>query len=320
MGTMKLAPTITAASFALLAANTSAQSFPLSAPATSTPQRGGTFYEPPTDVDRLYLPEGPDRPAPRGENGNWLTLRLAFEQPLRRSDTPTDSSPVQGPRASAPTLQASMRARPAANSPWFAQATFLRYLRSERQAPWNPDFTYSFGYQSFAPGTWSLVYANYTGTRLHPNRTAGESRWNFSQGEWSIAHRFALPANVRDVMLVGDGDDATCALQGHWMRRYSVATGGDLQGNKKFASLGCRYTRPEGWFTHVTAFAYPQRGQQQPWDPDFTYGFGWSLPGTDGLTIQYNNYSGNRLPGRPHGPGEGLLRSGSVMLEWIVQW
>ena len=320
MGTMKLAPTITAASFALLVANASAQSFPPSAPATATPQRGGTFYEPPTDVDRLYLPEGPDRPAPRGENGNWLTLRLAFEQPLRRSDTPTDGSGVQGPRASSPTLQADVRARPAANSPWFAQATFLRYLVSERQATWNPDFTYSFGYQSFAPGTWSLVYANSTGTRLHPNRAAGESRWNFSQGEWSVAHRFALPASVRDAMLVGDGDDATCVVQGHLTRRYTEATGGALQGNKKSASLGCRYTRPEGWFTHFTAFAYPERGQQQPWDPDFTYGFGWSPPGTGGLTIQYNNYSGNRFPGRPHGIGEGSLRSGSGMLGWVVAW
>ena len=67
MGTMKLAPTITAASFALLVGNASAQSFPLSAPATATPQRGGTFYEPPTDVDRLYLPEGPDGRAPGGK-------------------------------------------------------------------------------------------------------------------------------------------------------------------------------------------------------------------------------------------------------------
>jgi hypothetical protein len=101
-----------------------------------------------------------------------------------------------------------------------------------------------------------------------------------------------------------------------FVRFEGVATGRD----KTALSLACRYTRPQGWYAEAAVFAYPQHGQQQPWDPDFTYGFGYAdwRPGT--LSVKYNNYSGNRFPGRTRGTGEGTFRSGSISVSWSVPW
>jgi hypothetical protein len=195
----------------------------------------------------------------------------------------------------------------------------LRYLRDDRQQPWHPDFSYACGYDDRHPGTWSLFYANYTGTRLHPDGAAGEHRFNFPEGQWTLAYRYALPAALEPTLLVGDDDRADCSANVHLLPRFARLEGGSGK-RKTSLSLGCRYTRPEGWYLEAAVFAYPQRGQQQPWDPDYTYGFGYADAGPGTLTVKYNNYSGNRFPGRERGPGEGSFRSGSVSISWSTQW
>ncbi len=203
---------------------------------------------------------------------------------------------------------------------WFAQLTLFRYLQPDRQQPWHPDFSYAFGYDAGRPGTWSLVYANYTGTRFEPDRAAGEHRFNFPEGQWTLSRRFALPAALEPALLVGDGDQASCSANAHLMPRFVDAASGGLGRYKKALSLGCRYSRASGWYAEAAVFAYPQGRQQQPWDPDFTYAFGYAPAGPGRVSLRYNNYSGNRFPGRVRGPGEGSFRSGSIMAAWSTPW
>lgn len=301
----------------LLAAAAQAQDPP---PSVLREQRGGLFVEPPARVDPAYLPAGPDTPAGTGGAQPALTLQLSMEMPLRSGGSASLGRGVQGSTAASPSLQAALRWRPVADSHWFVQATFFRYLRGDRRQPWHPDFSYAFGYEDWRPDTWSLVYANYTGTRFSPD--AGEGRFNFPQGQWTLTRRFALPQGLEPWLLAGDGDGATCSGNLHYTPRYVEFTAGETRSGKTALSLGCRYQRASGWFAHGALFAWPQGGQQQPWDPDFTYGFGYAAamagPGT--LELRYDNYSGNRLPGRTRGAGEGTLRSGSITLAWTLAW
>lgn len=289
-------------------------------PVVSTQQRGGTYVEPPAHVDPVYTPPGPDGRPTQPEERAPLELQLALELPLRGGDAPSVGSGTQGARSASPTLQALVRWHPVPRSYWFAQATFYGYLQGDRQQAWNPDFSYAFGYDDWHPDTWHFVYANYTGTRFRPDAAAGESRFNFPEGQWTLGYKFALPRPLQPWLLVGDGDRATCSANGHLMPRYVDYDTGATRSGKTSLSLACRYERPEGWFAHLALYTYPDRSQQQPWDPDFTYGFGYAdwRPGT--LSVRYNNYSGNRYPGRARGPGEGTFRSGSVTVSWIVPW
>ncbi|WP_427913079.1 hypothetical protein ACPWT1_21060 [Ramlibacter sp. MMS24-I3-19] len=286
-------------------------------PSPPQQQRGGTYVEPPAQVDPLYVPLGPDRPAAPPSPDSVLTLRLSLEAPLRNGQAA--GAGTQGPRAGSTTVQAQLRWRPLEDRAWFVQGTAFRYLEPSRQRSWDPDFTYGFGHDDGREGHWAFAYANYTGTRRHPDVAQGEQRWNFPQGQWTAAYRFGLPEALRPWLLVGDGDAASCHADGNLVPRYTRLAG-DVGSDKVSFALGCRYTRPGGWFAQATAFAWPEPRKQQPWDPDFTYGFGWTDPGSSGLTLQYANYSGNRWPGRARAPGEGQFRSGSISVGWGASW
>ncbi|TFY96705.1 hypothetical protein [Ramlibacter humi] len=278
-------------------------------PPEAATQRGGTYIEPPARVDPAFVPDGPNQ---RAASGSLLQLRLTLDIPLRTGTRAGNGT--QGGFGGSPTLQAWLRWQPLEDRRWFAQLGLFKYLRAGREQPWNPDFAYSFGFEDARPGGWAFIYANWTGTRFSPG--VGEHRFNFPQGELTARYHFELPQALQPALLVGDGDSALCQAETNLVPRYTQASGGTGSG-KVSLGLGCRYTRPEGWFAHATAFAWPNASRQQPWDPDFVYGVGWAQ---GPWTVQYANYSGNRWPGRKRATGEGRLDSGSLSITWAAAW
>jgi hypothetical protein len=65
---------------------------------------------------------------------------------------------------------------------------------------------------------------------------------------------------------------------------------------------------------------YPKKEQQQPWNPDFTYGFGYFDWHPGQLSIQYNNYSGNRFSSSEQAKGTGKFNNGSISIAWSKSW
>jgi hypothetical protein len=217
-------------------------------------------------------------------------------------------------QAGTPTLDLTLRYQPLGY--WFATTTLHRYLDRGDQAPWNPDFTYGFGYDDWHPYTLNLTYGNYTNNRFTPSGKDNEQFTRFSQGTWQLGWKFPVPRVLAEHMLVDLDQNINCLVAANVTPSYY-----DLQANqnrdwKNTASFGCSYPIWGGWYANFTLFAYEQDAKQQPWDPDFTYGFGYFdwHPGT--LTVQYNNYSGNRFPWRHEGQSEGGFTDGQVMVAW----
>jgi len=278
--------------------------------------------EPPDNVDPRFLIGSPNAKPPKIAEQlaplHGLSLRLSADYPLSSRNAIPTGSRAQGSPAVSPTWQLGLRYSPH-QSYWFGQMTFIRYVNADRQQRWNPDFTYSFGYDDWHPGTFSAVYSNYTGNRFFPDPASNEKRSAFNQGQWSLGYKFSLPEELKPIFLVGDDDQLGCSGNVNLTPRYSDLRSRSVKPYKKSLALGCRYTRPSGWYANVTLLAYPDRSQQQPWDPDFTYGFGYFdwRPGT--ISVQYNNYSGNRLPGH-NVPGDGRFRKGSISMSWSTAW
>jgi len=240
---------------------------------------------------------------------------VAFAYPLKTSALAAQSgSGTEGDREShSAVTTATLIYHPLGS--WLASVTAYSYRRPELQAPWNPDFTYVFGYDDWHPYTVSLTYSNYGGNRWHPDAAKGERRTRFREGSWSLGWKFQLTPRV-ERFFVNPGGSLGCAANANLTPDYTDLAAGGRRHDKTSLSLGCKYTPYGWWYVNVKANYYPHPAQQQPWDPDFTYGFGYFdwHPGT--VSVQYNNYSGNRFPGRARGAGTGRFQDGSLTVSW----
>jgi hypothetical protein len=93
----------------------------------------------------------------------------AFDYPLKSTSRQTGAGAEgHGERgADGATVSVSPKYHPL--SYWLFSTTLCKYLDENQQASWNPDFTYSFGYDDWHPYILSLVYANYGGNRVRPD-------------------------------------------------------------------------------------------------------------------------------------------------------
>ncbi|SNS33687.1 hypothetical protein SAMN06265795_102272 [Noviherbaspirillum humi] len=248
-----------------------------------------------------------------------LSVSVGLDYPLQSNVSAQSGLQSQGANTlTSPTAVVNLRYNPL--SYWFFNFTARRYFLPDRQQPWNPDFTYAFGYDDWHPYTLSLIYGNYGGNRFSPDYGRGEARTRFNQGTLSYAFKFPMPKLLEPLFLIDEKDQVNCSVGANVTPRYTDLKTLSLKAYKKSLALGCRYTTPENWYANITLFYFPNREQQQPWDPDFTYGFGYFdwHPGT--ISVQYNNYSGNRFPGRETAPGQGGFRNGSISITWSIPW
>ncbi|MBW1972527.1 MAG: hypothetical protein JRI44_06800 [Deltaproteobacteria bacterium] len=203
---------------------------------------------------------------------------------------------------------------------WFINTTFYKYLSPEYQAPWDPDFSYTFGYDDWHPFTLSLIYSNYGGNRLKPKKSKGERLTRFEEGTFSLGWKFILPKKIENLFVVHKTGALGGKISFNLTPRYMDLASLDKKRWKQSISLSIRYNIYKWWYANITFYYYPNHKQQQPWDPDFTYGFGYFDWHPYTISIQYNNYSGNRFPWRKRGHKTGMFKNGSISIFWSWAW
>lgn len=196
---------------------------------------------------------------------------------------------------------------------WFGRITIFDELISDSREANDSDFVYSFGYDYYKPGTFSLTYSNYGENRFDPDEGQKVSR--LRQG--SI--RFAYKLELKDRVLAPRFTETTRMLRCQpgitTTPTYLDEESDELRNFRTSLSFGCRYPIWRSFYVGATAILYPQPDQQQAWDPDYTYGFGWASYRPGGLVVEYNNYSGNRWPWREAESGGGFF-DGSVTVSY----
>ncbi len=195
---------------------------------------------------------------------------------------------------------------------WFANVTMRGPISDFDK--YTADFRYSFGYDDWHPNTFSLVYSNYGDNRIFPS---GNNRFTyFEQGAFTFAYKFSLPKNIEQHVLINDGDALTCQIGYSWVPRYYSLDDNGIKSNKQVALGGCGYTFKQHFFIRATAFWYPKSEQQQPWNGDYSYSFGYAGYTPGSFSLQYSNYSGTRFPGRSSANAK--FREGTVSLIWFL--
>ena len=224
----------------------------------------------------------------------------------QRLTIPNGSDTAQQKKKINQLLNLSMQYSP--YSYWFANIT-LRAPISDT-SKYTTNFRYSFGYDDWHANTFSLVYSNYGDNYLFPS--GSKRRTYFEQGGVTFAYKFTLPKAIEPHLLINKGDSIVCQVGYTWVPRYYSLADNDLKSNKNVFLGGCGYTFKQYYFVRATAFWFPDKAQQQPWNGDFSYSFGYAgyKPGT--FSLQYANYSGTRFG------GNAKFREGTVSLIWYL--
>ena len=248
----------------------------------------------------------------RGADG--LSGDLGVQLPLRGHQRVQPGRGSQGEAGGPAALAATVQYSP--TSFWFGAVTFYRYGDVDQQRPWDPTFAYRLGYDDWHPGTVSLVYANYGGNRLLPDTDAGEKVTRLAQGTLQLQYKVPLPAGLQQRLVPHPSGSLHLRVGYELTPRYRDADRDADRSLKHALTLTARL-QPYGlWFAEVGLRAHPVADQQQPWDPDFVYGFGLADWHPGSFSVQYYNYSGNRYPGRDRAANTGRFRDGTVSVSW----
>ncbi|HXH39610.1 MAG TPA: hypothetical protein VNN08_13345 [Thermoanaerobaculia bacterium] len=190
---------------------------------------------------------------------------------------------------------------------WYGRVTFTGYTHPNQKQPWNPDFTYGFGYSDWHPGSVSVTYENYGGNRLRPSGGAPMTRFQ----EGTVSANYKLP-EAKVAALKAFHLSTSVQLT---PRYFDLASLED-HSSKSSMSVDLHWTIYGNWYAGTKFSYYPVHGQQQPWDPDFTYCFGYSdwHPGT--WSLEYTNFAPNRLPSHAPVAHPGTFRDGSLVLSY----
>ena len=254
----------------------------------------------------------------RAQSDRGFSATFGIDVPLTAASKPNGDATQGEQSTSTPRVSLTLFYSPP-QTHLFGRLGFYRYFDEEKKASWNPDFTYSFGYDDWHPGTFSLTYANYGGNRIKPDRSQGESVTHVEEGTITVAYKIPIPISFEAFFVPHPDNRLSAAVAAHLTPRYQQASSTERGDWKKSLSANFRYRFYRWWYAEASAHYYPEQGQQQPWDPDYTYGFGffdWH-PGT--VSIRYSNFAANRFPGHDSSTGTSW-RDGGLTIAWSHAW
>lgn len=240
---------------------------------------------------------------------------IGFTYPLSDAASVADNGNAsQGAALSSAVISLSLSYTPISH--WFVHISTMRYLFPDLQRPWNPDFTYSFGYNDWHPYTFSFVYSNYGGNRFIPNVSQGEAVTHFLEGNFSLGWKFPSAKIIEQLCVVHPSGGIGHHININTHPQYRIQGSKEIGNWKTSASFSTKYTIYEQIYLNFTVFWYPISGQQQPWDPDFTYGIGFFDWHPYTFSLQYNNHIGGRFPWNPTTLKSRGLFDGTLSLSW----
>jgi hypothetical protein len=176
-------------------------------------------------------------------------------------------------------------------------ATLYKDFNPRAVQHWISDYTYSVGRYNWRPGKFNYGYENYQPNKYTDGlKTFGE---RFLEGYYFLSYNHyprALNAWIRM--------DSTTSLRLIYFTRYSIMyrdreeqLHGGIFGGKSTLGAAMRFTLFWNIYAEGAVYYYPEETlKKQPWDPDFSYGFGYFDWRAFRISLTYGNWAVNRFP------------------------
>jgi hypothetical protein len=178
-----------------------------------------------------------------------------------------------------------------------ANATFYADFNKKAAARWVSDFTYSVGRYHWRPNKLNFGYENYQNNKYTDN--ADQLFEKMMEGYFFLSYNMAMP----DVIARAIRIDSTSSFRFSPLVRYATRYRDEFERvhyeGKPTAGVTARWTM--FWNIYIEGGAYyyftPQY-RQLPWDPDYSYGFGYFDYRAFRVSLTYGNWAVNRWPGK----------------------
>lgn len=161
---------------------------------------------------------------------------------------------------------------------------------------WISDYNYSIGRYNWREHKFNFGYENYINNKYSdPWKIVGRK---FLEGYYFISYNH-LPKGLNYTLRI----DSTSSLRFIYFSRYAIkyrdereVTHGGLFSGKPTVGVAFRYTLLWNIYFETAAYYYFLEEKQQPWDPDYSYGFGYFDWRSFRLSVTYGNWAINRFP------------------------
>jgi hypothetical protein len=199
--------------------------------------------------------------------------------------------------------------------------TFYKSFNTTANTQWISDFTYSLGRYNWRPKTINYGYENYINNRYSDSFEALGQK--FMQGYYFISAGHNLPDKLMSHIRI----DSTSNMRFNYFVRHAFRYKDQLDniysGNGKTSmGVSVNYMIARSIYIESAVYYYLNSATvKQPWDPDYSYGFGYFDYRPFRFSLTYGNWVINRFPWNPPGPYTyyGLL-DGNLRLIFNYSW
>jgi hypothetical protein len=198
--------------------------------------------------------------------------------------------------------------------------TFFIDFNKKATARWLSDYSYTIGRYHWKPRKFNYGYENYLNNKYTDDlKTMGEK---FLEGYYFLTYNHNLPPKIHNFIKL----DESTNIKFIYLVRYSIKyrdefnkTHGGLDNGKTTLGMMMRYTFWKNLYAEGGVYYYTEPQKRQPWDPDYTYGFGYFDWRSFRLSLTYGNWAINRWPGskvyyKDYGFLDGQFR---IVANWI---
>ena len=176
-------------------------------------------------------------------------------------------------------------------------ATFYQDFNSRASAKWTANYTYSLARYAWKPNSFNFGYENYVNNRYSDKiKTMGDK---FLEGYYFLSYSNNFTKLEKKIKL-----DTTSNIKISYLIRYSIkyvdnneVLHGGIVSGKTTLAVGFHYVIFKNIYFESAIYYYlEEKIKKQPWDPDYTYGFGYFDWRSFRLTATYGNWAVNQFP------------------------
>ena len=193
---------------------------------------------------------------------------------------------------------------------------FFDLIQNEKTPPYLSNMYYQIGWYDWHNKSVSFGYENYG-----PNKFSDTSNWgdNLKQGFVFVSYNYDLLDDSSSLKFDDTSQIRVTPLV-RYFYEYPNMFGVGVGGNHKVVlGTSARWSIAKKFYVEGAAYYYPDKNSVLPWDPDFTYGFGFFNWEAFRLNISYGNWIANRYPwndkAMQHGFTNGEFK---VMFTWAL--